>query len=216
MDHPPPARFPVYRRDPDSPPGWDRLEESVILDNPYIRVEQVRLRTPGHPAGDLRWTVARRKNAVIVAPRLPDGRFLMIHQERYPIQRTLWEFPAGQIDERDKADDPATIVATAMRELEEETGHRLDPEHGRLTPLGYYFSSQGFTDEHGYLFLADGLVPVAGHGGLGRSDEAIHEARAFPWAEIEDMVAGNGIVDANTLAAYARIKAREEMLRNDR
>ena len=42
----------------------------------------------------------------------------MIHQERYPIQRTLWEFPAGQIDERDKADDPATIVATAMRELE--------------------------------------------------------------------------------------------------
>ena len=203
-----PNQFPVYRRDTDCPPGWERLAESVILDNPYIKVDQVHLRTPAHPQGGVHWTIARRKNAVIVAPRLPDGRFLLIHQERYPIQRTLWEFPAGQIDDREHADDPGVITASVLRELEEETGHRLDPVHGRLTALGYYFSSQGFTDEHGYLFLAEGLVPVEGAVRLGQGDEAIHEARPFTWEEIEAMVAANEIVDANTLVTYARLKAR--------
>jgi 8-oxo-dGTP pyrophosphatase MutT (NUDIX family) len=161
----------------------------------------------GHliPAGR---TVARRKNAVIVAPRLADGRYLLIHQERYPIQRTLWEFPAGQIDEPGRAAEPAVIAATVARELAEETGHRLDPQAGRLVPLGYYFSSQGFTDEHGYLFLADGVVPGPAAGPLGEGDERIHEARAFSSAEVEGMIAAGEIVDANTLAAYARLKAR--------
>ena len=204
-----PDKFPVYRRDADCPPGWERLDESILLDNPYVRVDQVHLRTPGHPQGGVHWTIARRKNAVIVAPRLLDGRFLLIHQERYPIQRTLWEFPAGQIDDREHADDPAAITATVLRELEEETGHRLDPDQGRLTSLGYFFSSQGFTDEHGYLFLAEGLVPVEGTARLGQGDEAIHEARAFTWDEIERMVADNEIVDANTLVTYARLKAGE-------
>jgi ADP-ribose pyrophosphatase len=208
MDQPAEAAFPVFRRDADSPPGWRRLRERVILDNPYVRVEQIEFQSPGHPAGGVEWTVARRKNAVIVAPRLADGRYLLIHQERYPIQRTLWEFPAGQIDEPGRAAEPAVIAATVARELAEETGHRLDPQAGRLVPLGYYFSSQGFTDEHGYLFLADGVVPGPAAGPLGEGDERIHEARAFTSAEVEGMIAAGEIVDANTLAAYARLKAR--------
>ena len=178
-----------------------------MLVTPFLTVEQITYRTPTHTMGNLIWTVVRRKNAVIVAPRLPDGRFILIHQERYPIQRTLWEFPAGQIDCIDRGDDPEFIAATAVRELAEETGHALAPEYGRLVPLGYFFSSQGFTDEHAYLFLADGVV-ADGTTRLGEGDEAIHEARAFSAAELEQMIAANTIVDANTLATYARLKAR--------
>ncbi len=132
---------------------------------------------------------------------------MLIHQERFPIQRTLWEFPAGQIDQVDKSDDPEVIRETALRELVEETGHSLDPQTGRLISLGYYFSSQGFTDEHAYLFLAEGLIP-APSARLGEGNEVIHEARAFTVAELEGMIANNTIVDANTLATYARLKAR--------
>jgi ADP-ribose pyrophosphatase len=204
-----PSAFPVFRRDADAAPGWERLRVDIPLETPYLRVEQTELRSPAHPNGGIHWTIVRRKNAVVMAPRLPDGRFLLIHQERYPIQRTLWEFPAGQIDKVGQGDEPETILATVARELEEETAHRLDPERGRLTPLGYYFSSQGFTDEHAYLFLAEGLVPVAAPAHrLGEGDEAIHEARAFTPAEIREMIAANVIQDANTLATYARLAAR--------
>lgn len=202
--------FPVYRRDADSPAGWHRRDMVTLWDSPFLRVEQVTYQTPTHTDGKLVWTVVRRKNAVIIAPRLPDGRFILIHQERYPIQRTLWEFPAGQIDQIASSDDPVVIAATAIRELAEETGHVLDPDHGQLVPLGYYFSSQGFTDEHAYLFLADGVLASGDspHGSLGEGDEVIHEARAFTAAELEEMIARNEIVDANTLATYARLKAR--------
>ena len=199
--------FPVFRRDADSAPGWERLKIETTLRTPFLQVEQTEIRSPAHPEGGIHWTIVRRKNAVVIAPRLPDGRFLLIHQERYPIQRTLWEFPAGQIDTSERGDDPEVIRATVERELVEETGHALDPVHGRLTPLGYYFSSQGFTDEHAYLFLADGLEPVES-GRLGEGDEAIHEARAFGMGEIREMIAANVIQDANTLATYARLAAR--------
>lgn len=202
-----PTDFPVYRRDADAAEGWERLQERSLLDSPFVQVEQVEYRTPTHPNGGLLWTVARRKNAVIIAPRLPDGRFLLIHQERFPIQRTLWEFPAGQIDRVELSDDPAVIHAAAIRELEEETAHTLEAGRGRLVPLGYFFSSQGFTDEHAYLFLAEGLVPAPAER-LGEGNEVIHEARAFTVAELEEMIADNTIVDANTLATYARMKAR--------
>ena len=203
----PDTPFPVYRRDADAPEGWHRLAVSPLLDNPYIRIEQVEYRSPSHPQGGVHWTVARRKNAVIIAPRLDDGRFLLIHQERYPIQRTLWEFPAGQIDDTSRSDEPEVILESAARELAEETGHTLDPARGRFVSLGYYFSSQGFTDEHAYLFLADGLV-AAPDARLGHGPETIHEARAFTADELEAMIAGNTIVDANSLALYARLKAR--------
>ena len=203
-----PSTFPVFRRDTDAAPGWERLRVDVALETPYLRVEQTELRSPAHPDGGIHWTIVRRKNAVVIAPRLPDGRFLLIHQERYPIQRTLWEFPAGQIDRIGHADEPEVIFSTVARELEEETAHRLEPESGRLTPLGYYFSSQGFTDEHAYLFLAEGLVPAPAGSRLGEGDEAIHEARAFTAAEIRRMIADNVIQDANTLATYARLAAR--------
>ena len=29
----------------------------------------------------------------------PDGRLLLIRQERIPIRAAIWEFPAGQIDD---------------------------------------------------------------------------------------------------------------------
>ncbi|MFK5923980.1 MAG: hypothetical protein QM496_17530, partial [Verrucomicrobiota bacterium] len=80
--------------------GWEKLSVERVLDHRYIQIEEVRYRTPARK-DPVDWTVARRKSAIAVAPMLPDGRFLLIHQERYPVQRALWEFPAGQIDDID-------------------------------------------------------------------------------------------------------------------
>ncbi|MEM6912319.1 MAG: NUDIX hydrolase [Verrucomicrobiota bacterium] len=187
-------------------PGWRRLRSETVFDHRYLRLEEIEYATPAHPEGGVHWIVARRKSAIALAPELADGRFLLIRQERMPVELTLWEFPAGQIDEVAQKEDPAVIRATAAKELEEETGYQLGAE-GRLEPLGYFFSSQGFTDEHVYLFHATGLKKLE-NVTLGAESEMIHEAKAFTWAEIGQLIARNEIRDGNSLALYARMAAR--------
>ncbi len=184
--------------------GWGKLSVDRILDHRYIQIEEIRYCTPAREK-PVDWTVARRKSAVAVAPMLEDGRFLLIQQERYPIQRTIWEFPAGQIDDVENKADREVILNTVHSELDEETGHQLAPD-GELIPLGYFFSSQGFSDEHVYLFLAKTVIP----NGMGPSPddgESILACRAVTADELRDEIASNRIVDANTLALYARLCA---------
>ena len=89
--------------------------------------------------------------------------------------------------------------------MREETGYELAPE-GELVAMGSYFSSPGFTDEHGFIFLARGVVPAAGGVKLDEN-EVIHGSRAFTVEEIRGMIAGNEIRDANTLSTFARMSA---------
>jgi len=194
--------FPIFRLE-DSP-GWKRKREERLFDHRYIQVDEVDYETPTQDQ-EVTWIVSRRKSAVVVAPQLEDGRFLMIRQERYPIQREIWEFPAGQIDDFENRDDPEVILATAERELREETAHRL-MDGGEMRSLGYFFSSQGFTDEHAYLFLAKG-VESTGEGLELDRFENILACEPFTINEIRERIAENEIIDANTLAVFARLCA---------
>lgn len=76
-------------------------------------------------------------------------RFLMIRQRRVGNGALSLEFPAGMIDGND---DPA---ATALRELEEETGVRADA--ATLVPLWDkgLCSSPGLSDEAVHFFAAE-------------------------------------------------------------
>lgn len=184
--------------------GWEKLSVDRILDHRYIQVEEIRYNTPAR-SEPVDWTVARRKSAIAVAPMLPDGRFLLIQQERYPIQRTIWEFPAGQIDDVANKEDREIILNTVHSELAEETGHQLAP-NGEIQPLGYFFSSQGFSDEHVYLFLAKSVIPTE-EGPSPDAGESILGCRAVTADELKDEIKSNQIVDANTLVLYARLCA---------
>jgi ADP-ribose pyrophosphatase len=115
----------------------------------------------------------------------------------------VWEFPAGQVDDPAGPEDAGHIRATARRELREETGYELGPG-GELIPMGCFFSSPGFTDEHSYLFLARGVIPSA-EGPSHDENESIQECRAFTVAELRRMIAENEVRDANTLSAFARM-----------
>jgi ADP-ribose pyrophosphatase len=181
--------------------GWGTLHNDLKYANPYIQVFQSTIRTPSRPEGAL-WTVVHRKGATVIAPMTIDGRLVLIRQERLPVRALLWEFPAGQIDTAGEADD-ATIRATALRELQEEAGYELAPG-GELIPMGLFFSSPGFTDEHGHLFLARGVVPSP-RGPSHDEAEAIQECREFTPAELRTMIAEGEIRDANTLSTFARM-----------
>ncbi|MBV9391731.1 MAG: NUDIX hydrolase [Verrucomicrobia bacterium] len=155
------------------------------------------------------WTVVRRKKAVVIAPMTEAGRFVLIHQCRIPVRKCLWEFPAGQVDQSFEPDH-ALLRETAIRELEEETGYKL-ADAGTLIYLGHYYSSQGFSDETPYLFLAKPVVPTGG-GHRPETNESILESKTFSTAELSAMIADSVIQDANTLACFARLTAKSLLL----
>ena len=186
----------------DAAPGWEITAEETHYRDDHLQVATWTGRTPARRSG-VRWTVARRKAAVIVAPLTSDGKLVLIRQERVPIQATIWEVPAGQIDSQADGADEAKGVA--LRELREETGYELAPG-AELLPLGDFFSSPGFTDEHGYFFLARPVRPSA-DGHSHQESESIVDCRAFTASELSEMIANNEIRDANTLSICAKLVA---------
>lgn len=179
--------------------GWREISRETLVDSPYLQVYREIVATPSRPEGT-DWMVVRRKQAAVVAPRTPEGNFLLVRQERVPVRLEMWEFPAGQVDGEAT---PAAIRETAHRELGEEAGCRVT---GELIPLGSYFSSVGFTDEQAHLFLATGVVP-RDEGHAHDEHEAIVECRAFPPGELREWIATGKICDANTLSLFARLAA---------
>jgi ADP-ribose pyrophosphatase len=182
--------------------GWRLFEAHTLFRNPQLEVRQEKVAIGGTRA--IRdWTVVRRKKAVVICPITEEGRFVLIHQARIPVQKWLWEFPAGQVD--DSMDpDLETLKAAALRELTEESGYELT---GELIDLGQYYASQGFTDEQPHLFVAR-PVRANGKGAQLDSSEMIVESREFTLEQLRSMVAQNIIQDANTLALFARLYAR--------
>jgi 8-oxo-dGTP pyrophosphatase MutT (NUDIX family) len=196
-------RFDLFRVEDVN--GWRKVSARETYADPYIQIERAEYLTPNRQERPVPWTVAHRKSAVAVAPVLEDGRFVLISQERLPVQQVLWEFPAGQIDEPRGHEHHETIVATTLRELREECGAEL-AAGGSLDPLGYFFPSQGFTTEHVYLFRARPVCVVSRPQPDG--SEHISGVRFVSPEELRRMIAENEITNALTLALYARMSAR--------
>jgi ADP-ribose pyrophosphatase len=185
--------------------GWETRSSEVAFANPYLEVHRVTVTSPTRPE-PFTWTVCHRKGAVVTAAITSEGGFVMVRQERVPIQATIWEFPAGQIDERTEH-ATAAIHATALRELREESGYELAP-NGELISLGHFFPSCGFTDEQSHLLLARPVI-LSAHGPAHDESEAITACHVFTAAELRAMIASGEVRDANTLAAFARLTAMD-------
>ncbi len=179
---------------------WEVLQQDLLLETPHLKVLRETLRTPSRPQGR-EWTRVERKAGVVIAPRLPDGSFVLIREERVPARRNFWQFPAGQVDGDNNL---AAVEDAARRELAEEAGCHTVVD---LDYLGVFFTSPGLTDEHTHQFLARDVrwdPGTAAHDG----EELILEIAAFTAAQLSEMVSGNVIQDANTLTLYARMAAR--------
>jgi ADP-ribose diphosphatase len=183
--------------------GWETISSQSHFANAHVEVATDQVRTPAHSQPRL-WTVVHRKAAVVIAAMTQDGKLVLIRQERIPIRAAIWEMPSGQIDTHHEPDS-GEIRETGLRELGEEAGYEL-AAGGEVIELGYFFSSPGFTDEHGYFLLVRPVQPSAGY--VRDETESIVACRAFTIEELRRMMAENEIRDANTLGICARLAAR--------
>jgi ADP-ribose pyrophosphatase len=111
-----------------------------------------------------------RRPAVGIVALTPERRVVLVEQFRPPASERVIELPAG-LNGDGPGQEEESLLATAQRELLEETGYRSD----RWTELGTGFSSPGLTDERVAMFLAEDASRVADGGGNGSEGIAIHE-----------------------------------------
>ena len=127
-------------------------------DEKFLRLYRAEYECKGHTG---QWTFASRKDqpeamslvckpdAVIIIPFImEDGvsKIVIAREFRVPIGDYVHAFPAGLID------DGEDIIATAKRELKEETGLELDKVLECSPPL---YSSPGLSDESSVLVFVE-------------------------------------------------------------
>jgi len=103
--------------------------------------------------------------AVILA--IDDGHVLLVEQYRVPLGRACLELPAGLVGDEQAGE---SVLTSAARELEEETGYRAD----MVESLGFFHSSPGMVSEGFTLVRARGLHKVGDGGGIEGEGITVH------------------------------------------
>jgi 8-oxo-dGTP pyrophosphatase MutT (NUDIX family) len=167
----------------------ERLATREIYRNPWIVLREDDIRRPDGSPGI--YSVVDKPTYALVMPY--DGhRFRLVEQFRYPIGARRWEFPQGTAPDLVDA-EPAQL---AERELREETGLRATS----FEALGQLDVAPGMTSQRGWVFLATGIV----EGGEADREHEEQDMRStwFSRDEVEQMIRGGVIVDAQSIAAY--------------
>ena len=116
-----------------------------------------------------KWEYASRardiRAVVILAEH--EGKVILVDQPRVPTDCRCLELPAGLVGDHDP---DATLEATAIKELEEETGFTAE----RVERLGDFYSSPGMLAEGFTLVRAHGVRKIGEGGGDESEDINVH------------------------------------------
>jgi ADP-ribose pyrophosphatase len=152
-----------------------------------VHVDQVQL--PG--AREVTIEVVRHPASVVLLP-LPDaGHVVLVRQYRYPIDRWVWELPAGSVDPGETPD------IAASRECHEEIGK----VPRRLERLGSLFPTPGYCDEEMIFYRLDGLDEPSAAAHL--DEDEVLEPKTFALDDVRDMIRRREILDMKTVAGMA-------------
>ncbi len=173
------------------------LDSRVIHDGKVVHLSVDRVELPNGRVTELE--VIHHQGAAAVVPLTEAGEVLLVRQYRHATGGWLLEVPAGKLD---PGEGPEVC---AVRETEEEVGMQA----AQLDPLGWIWTTPGFTDEKIWLYLARDLTP-------GRQDlqgDEVLSVEKLVLAEAIDRVHAGEICDAKSVCALLRAAAfldREE------
>jgi ADP-ribose pyrophosphatase len=152
-----------------------------------LRLDQVRLPNKHVVVRE----IVEHRGAVAIIALDEQPRVLMVRQYRAGAARETLEIPAGTLEE---GEDPSLCAA---RELKEETGYSAL----QWEPLGYFFSSPGFSTEKMFLFLARQLSDGTASP---EEDESI-TIEWLPLAQAVNAIERGKIVDAKSIVGILRV-----------
>jgi len=169
----------------------ERLAHDRVYDGKVFDVDRDRVRMPN--GRETTVDVVRHPRSVVLIPVPEPGHVVLIKQYRYPVNKFLWEFPAGSVDEGE------TPEKAAVRECHEEIGK----VPATVVRLGALYPTPGYCDEEMVFFRLSNLEEPT-HAAEVDEDEDI-EAKTFELREAREMVRRGEIVDMKTVAGLGMI-----------
>jgi len=164
----------------------EKLFEGKIID---LRIETVEF-----PDGKTAYReLVDHPGGVGIVAVTKEGKIPLVRQYRKPIEKAIWEIPAGKLD---KGEEP---LKCGIRELREETGY----EAKEVIPLGYLYPSPGFANEVTYIFFAKGLTK----GEVSPDEDEYLDIEEFSVDDIRKMILNNEINDAKSVIAFLKCDA---------
>ncbi len=163
-----------------------RLDRQLKYQGNILKVYEDTVLANGHEA---KWDFIHHDGAAAVLPVAKDGRILMVRQYRNALNRFTLEIPAGKLD---APGEPK--VECAFRELEEETGYRVEsPE--QLEYLMSLTTTVAFCDEAIDIFVAHNLKPSRQR----LDEDEVIDVEPCTLEELEDMIYTGKITDGKPL-----------------
>lgn len=167
------------------------VSKELIFEGKIIKLEKLTVKLPNNKISERE--IVRHPGGSVVLPVDDEGNIYLVRQYRKPLERHLYELPAGKLD---KGEDP---LQCAIRELKEETG-LIAREIKLITKIA---TTPGFSDEILYLYLAKGLKKET----YRPDEDEFLSICKFPINELTTMIEKGEIIDSKTLIGilYARI-----------
>ncbi|MFA5135658.1 MAG: NUDIX hydrolase [Patescibacteria group bacterium] len=125
---------------------WKRLSSSKVFQNKYFTIFEDLVLLPDKRKYKYYYT-NRHDKAVVVLAQDASGRFLVIREYRYPVDKVIYEPIGGGVESNE------TPAEAAQRELHEEGGYTAK----QFTLLGSFYSNPSRTGAIFYAYLAQGL-----------------------------------------------------------
>jgi ADP-ribose pyrophosphatase len=170
--------------DSDDPLAERTLDSRLVFEGVFLKLFVDHVRSADGHQGTREYL--RHPGAVMIIPLLDAEHVLLERQFRYPLGRSIVEFPAGKIDAGEPPFD------CARRELLEETGYTAR----RWSYLGGLHNAIAYSDERIEIFLAEDLER-GGDAALDAGETL--EVFEAPWRQLLEWVRDGAVTDVKTM-----------------
>lgn len=168
--------------------NWKKISSRIVYKNPWFRVWEDKVKRPDGKQGI--YGIVERPHANFIIGLVGKNKILFIEEFRYPIQRKVWQLPAGTTNKGE------TDLRAAKQELLQETCYQA-----RIwKKIGSFFIAPGHESIVANVFLAINCIKSTTRQNQ-KSDELITKVRAIPMRQVQKMIAENKVKCGITLAA---------------
>ncbi|MBV7332654.1 NUDIX hydrolase [Chloroflexi bacterium TSY] len=176
--------------DATSSQEWKILSSEIVFQN-RLTVSCDELLKPDGTKMEYLYLAGRGSASVLAFTK--QNQVVLTRQYRHPHRRTIFDLPAGGIQEGE------TPQQAALRELAEETGYQAKT----IEKLGHYCPLPGTTSHTCHVFVAHDLDP----GATNLDEHEVVDVVLKDWEEVVDMVLNNEAIDGSLVYAVLRYLA---------
>lgn len=166
--------------------SFKTLSSKLIYRARIFDLKAVSMKAPdGH---QFRHEVIVHPGAAVIIPILKGEQFVLVKQYRTAVAKSIWEFPAGTLEQNEAP------LSCAKREIVEETGF----EAKRWRKLVSFFPAPGISTEFMHIFLASDLRPAR----MSPDRDEFIERHIVSFKRLQKMILSGIIVDAKTIVGF--------------